>query len=506
MASRTTFAGAAALAILFCACDQARTIQGEAVPAGSPARCTACHGDRARIASSDADPLIAAAPPAGLFGEADAAQRAVGAHQAHLRGGASRGAVACASCHALPAGTDHPRQEQGKLTFSGVARTATWPGALAFDPPPAPPRWNGAAPGGPATCSGTYCHGNFPNGAGAVEISWTAGSAPCGSCHALPPPDPHPPVGGDPDGCADCHPGAGTAPSHVNGRLEVAVPGHDASWVDVASPGFHAFAADLGLAACTRCHGATLGGGAFVPGCGSCHDRDLPPGVPSWRASCTMCHGGEDGGSGAPPRATWGRAGDAVRVGAHTSHVQASHALAAPMGCGACHVTPADALDAGHVDGPTATVAFGALASEGTSPSWSRGEATCSSTYCHGATLPGGTTTSPIWTVVDGTQVACGTCHGNPPLSGRHGPHVVSWSVPCFACHPRTPGRPFDPSLHVNGAKDMNPSPTASMYGGFADWDPDAAGPGTLTGTATGCHGATNYWKGAPPPPRYGCQ
>ncbi|HEY6004579.1 MAG TPA: CxxxxCH/CxxCH domain-containing protein, partial [Anaeromyxobacter sp.] len=496
---------AAALALLLAACGDARMIQGEAVPAGSLARCTACHGDRQRIASSGTDPLIAAAPPAGLLGAGDPGDRAVGAHQAHLRGGAFWSAVACASCHALPAGTDHPRQEQGKVTFSGVAATVAWPGARAFDPPPAP-SWNGAAPGGPATCSATYCHGSFPNGAGPVEISWTSGSAPCGSCHAVPPPDPHPPVGGETDRCAECHPGAGGGASHVNGRLEVSIPGHDASWIDPASPGFHAFTANLGLAACTRCHGATLDGGAFVPGCGSCHDRSLPAGVASWRTNCVMCHGGEADQTGAPPRATWGRAGDPVRVGAHRSHVGAAHALAEPLGCEACHAKPADALDAGHVDGPTATVAFGGLASKGTAPAWSRGEATCSSTYCHGATLAGGTNTSPIWTVLDGTQAACGTCHGNPPATGRHGQHVISWSVPCFACHPRVAGRPFDPSLHVNGTKDMNRSPDASVYGGFADWDPGAAGPGTLTGTATGCHGATNYWTGAPPPPRFGCQ
>ena len=44
-------------------------------------------------------------------------------------------------------------------------------------------------------------------------------------------------------------------------------------------------------------------------------------------------------------------------------------------------------------------VTFGDLATTaGATPTWDRPSATCSSVYCHGATLPGGTNTRPTWT------------------------------------------------------------------------------------------------------------
>lgn len=504
MAATNKAKGLLALALLLGACDRARVVEGEPVASDAAARCTSCHGDGARLASADTDPLIAAAPPSGLFGGTERTDRGVGAHQRHLRAGEFWPAVPCGSCHVVPGGIEHARQAQGRVTFSARASTASWPSALVFDPPPAPPSWDGAATGGAPTCTAVYCHGNFPNGAGAVSISWTSGSAPCGSCHGIPPPDPHPPVGTDPAGCADCHPSPFSGGTHLNGQLDLSVQSHGAGWMDAASPGFHAFSADEGLGPCARCHGEALAGGRLVPGCGSCHDRDLPAGVATWRTNCTMCHGGTDDASGAPPRTTWGQSADAVRVGAHRSHVEATHGLAQPLDCTACHVKPADALDAGHVDGPTATVAFGDLPRTGTTPAWSRQDATCSATYCHGATLAGGTSTAPIWTKVDGSQAACGACHGDPPSTGRHSQHVVSFGILCETCHPRAYPSLVDPALHVNGAKDLTATPT--RFGGFADWSAVAAGAGTLQGTATACHGGTYYWVGAPPPPRFGCQ
>ncbi len=163
------------------------------------------------------------------------------------------------------------------------------------------------------------------------------------------------------------------------------------------------------------------------------------------------------------------------------------------------------------MDAATATVTFAGLALTGippaaTQPSWSRATATCASTYCHGATLLGGTATAPNWTLLDGSQAACTACHGSPPSTGRHAVHAISFGLYCETCHPIAAGRPVDPALHVNGAKDMNQSPTASRFGGFADWNAAAAGAGTLRGTATGCHGGIYYWTGSPPPGRYGCQ
>jgi predicted CxxxxCH...CXXCH cytochrome family protein len=300
--------------------------------------------------------------------------------------------------------------------------------------------------------------------------------------------------------CAACHPCG--APAN-----------HPLAWMDTTSSGFHAYSANQGLASCQECHGANLdgAGGTTTIACAQCH---RPSGSGRDFGTCTGCHGGTDNASGAPPVATWGHAGDPgrgggtldpVRVGAHTAHVS-SGPVTVGFDCSVCHVKPASMLDAGHVDGATATVTFGGVASTGTTPAWNRATATCASTYCHGATLVGGTATSPNWTVLDGSQAICTACHGNPPITGRHAPHSISWGVRCEVCHPNLPGYLVDPALHVNGAKNMNRSPTATRFGGFADWNPAAVGPGTLQGTATGCHGGIYYWTGSPPPGRFGCQ
>ncbi|HEU0055425.1 MAG TPA: hypothetical protein VFQ39_19695, partial [Longimicrobium sp.] len=144
--------------------------------------------------------------------------------------------------------------------------------------------------------------------------------------------------------CATCHP-CGAAGNHA------------LSWMDQGDPNFHAYSANAGLASCQTCHGAKLDGvgGTTTLGCGQCHGA-------TWMTSCTMCHGGTDNATGAPARATWGNAADAVRIGAHTAHVGATHALSPAFDCGVCHVKPADAFAAGHIDGATATVAFAGVA------------------------------------------------------------------------------------------------------------------------------------------------
>ncbi|HEX9052048.1 MAG TPA: hypothetical protein VF841_16070, partial [Anaeromyxobacter sp.] len=75
----------------------------------------------------------------------------------------------------------------------------------------------------------------------------------------------------------------------------------------------------------------------------------------------------------------------------------------------------------------------------------------------------------------------------------------------CQSCHQRVLPYQYDPALHVNGQPNLDPSPSANQFGGFASWNAAAAGPGTLVGTSTGCHGGIYYWKGSPPS-GFGCQ
>ena len=266
--------------------------------------------------------------------------------------------------------------------------------------------------------------------------------------------------------CAQCHP-CGAAPHH------------DASWMDPASAGFHAPAANAGLANCQPCHGAALDGlgGTTSIACAACHGA-------AWTTSCTMCHGGVDNQTGAPPKATWGNAADPVRVGTHTSHLGATHGLSQPVACGACHVTPADALSPDHVDQGTATVTFGGLATQGgATPAWSRAGPTCAGTYCHGATLSGGAQTTPVWTLGDGSQRACGSCHGAPPPA----PHPANAS--CDRCHPGYTATSVVQATHVDGQLDYTVS-CASCHG-----DPSRAAtalnPQLPAAPPVGTHGET---------------
>jgi predicted CxxxxCH...CXXCH cytochrome family protein len=144
-----------------------------------PTACNGCHGS----ATSNA-------PPQDVAGETATSARGVGAHQTHLSPSFSR-PVACNECHVVPTGVFDPghfdSDRPAELTFSGVAVTA---GTPAFDG---------------TTCTNAYCHGaTFPSGGSNPEPMWTeTNQAPCGGCHGLPPPPPHPTLGTLT--CTDCH-------------------------------------------------------------------------------------------------------------------------------------------------------------------------------------------------------------------------------------------------------------------------------------------------------------
>lgn len=237
-----------------------------------------------------------------------------------------------------------------------------------------------------------------------------------------------------------------------------------------------------------------IGAAAALAACGS--PRPLAGGSTE---TCTTCHGdaarpptaANPALPAAPPFAADGSSDTGARgVGAHLSHLL-DGPLRLAVACSECHVVPTTPASPGHLDGG-AILTFGPLATaSGSAPSWNGRAASCSSVYCHGATLASGASTSPIWTRVDGTQAACGTCHGLPPDTGQHVFHVVSMSRDCSICHPPdyvalAAPQTVDPALHVNGVKDL------SLLG----WNPDATKLGSTTqrGTSAGCHGGTRYW------------
>jgi predicted CxxxxCH...CXXCH cytochrome family protein len=439
---------------------------------GGLSLCSGCHGsDRS------------SAPPRDLQGHLDRSFVGVGAHQPHLTAPSGLAApLYCEFCHTIPDGLFAEGHLDGQVTVSGyTGQVPVWRTA-ATDP-----GWT-APDAATATCATSYCHGAFPGGNADNRPLWTqTGQAACGSCHGLPPGAPHPPVGAALTGCAICHPATVDASGalvriaaggkHLDGAVEV-LDGHASGWMVPASPTFHALSANEGLSGCTPCHGEDLAGGFVGVGCGSCHDASLPPGVASWQTSCVMCHGGVDNATGAPPRTTWGAGGDAVRVGAHTAH------LAAGVTCAACHVVPPDARAPGHVDPSPAEVIFSGLATAGgASPAWDRAGATCVASYCHGATLLGGSTPAPRWTGTD--QAACGGCHGLPPaaLPGPSHP-VYVFQAPCVGCHPgSTTVDAGGASVILPGGQHLDGAEQHTFTGHVAGW----AVPGTA-GTVGGLH------------------
>jgi predicted CxxxxCH...CXXCH cytochrome family protein len=386
--------------------------------------CASCHGDEGRAGSD----LVKAAPPVGTGGETATTEVAVGAHLAHVLGGPIAGPVECTSCHEVP---QDPAHSDGtvELRFAGVAVTGGL--APAFDE-------------GARTCSNTWCHGTRLAGGTLKLPVWTTvdgTQAACGTCHGFPPAKaPHTAAS---TGCGVCHPGTvngdGTVNVagglHVDGTVEVNDV-HPAGW---AAPTVHGYAANAGLDGCRACHGADLAGGVTGISCASCHGA-------GWQGDCTFCHGDRNRASDrpAPPVGTQGElATSEVAVGAHQRHLGGG-ALRGPTPCAECHATP---NDLGHVNG-TVELTFGPVArANGSTPSFTAQD-TCAATWCHGAGLRGGSHTEPLWTKVDGSEAACGTCHGTPPPA----PHPQLSQ--CRACHPDTMAT--DTTIDVAGGKHVN--------------------------------------------------
>jgi predicted CxxxxCH...CXXCH cytochrome family protein len=268
----------------------------------------------------------------------------------------------------------------------------TW-GALA--------KADGAAPAwdrSTATCSTVYCHGATLPGGTVTEPVWTkvdGTQAGCGTCHGTPPPWPHPAK----TDCTTCH----TFTVKPDGTIDVA-------------------------------------GGMHING-----QVDLD----ETKLTCISCHGSAS--NPAPPAGTRGESTtDQHAVGAHQQHLAPS-TWHRDGQCADCHAVPQSVT---HATGQTTFSWGGVSKAGGANPSYDAGAHTCSSVYCHGATI-GGAAGTPLWTKVDGTQAACGTCHGLPPPA----PHPQSTS--CQGCHPSvitsfTTGSPpsavwNDKNKHITG-------------------------------------------------------
>jgi predicted CxxxxCH...CXXCH cytochrome family protein len=515
-----------------------------------PPGCMKLHEQKetdADVAKRPGDALSRSAPPFDLLRQTAVGYPGVGAHSIHLNASETHGAVACDECHVVPDSVDAPGHADdarpADITFGALARTG-----------PRHPTYDVKT----RTCANSYCH----------REAWPVWSAPrtsaeaCGSCHGLPPPEPHPQsdrcsvchadviaadrhfidperhvdgivdyaadsctvchgsegdpappfdtsgndaitalgvgahqahlLGGDngrPLECGECHrvPERVEEPTHVDGLpAEVSFTGVAASmgrephwnesgatcsnsWCHSPSPGDDRASPVWNVEArldCTSCHGAPPPAPhPQMTTCSLCHaevvgsddhtivDRSRHVnGVVevAFDRSCNACHGGDNA---APPMDLLGNTRTtASGVGAHQTHVLGTE-RSRPVPCGECHVVPDDIFDPGHFDtARPAELAFSGVAlANGASPTYENG--TCGSTSCHGAVFSdgnpsGGSNTTPTWTHVDGTEAACGSCHGLPPPPPHPGPY------PCDNCHGDIAhdGITFThPELHVDG-------------------------------------------------------
>ncbi|MBI5477266.1 MAG: hypothetical protein HY906_00335 [Deltaproteobacteria bacterium] len=369
-------------------------------------QCTACHGDPGRAG----DALRRAAPPVGVHldgpGRSDTGYPGVGAHEAHLGAGRLSRALDCNECHVVPMvdgqlATDAP----GHLgTRAPEGDPSSLRADLVFGGRAVAGGVNAAYDYDQHTCT-TYCHGATLAGGRNTSPEWTrvdGSQAACGTCHGMPP----------------------TSAGH---------PQSDRCW---------------------SCHPSMKADGVIDPALHIDGTVDLTP------VNCHSCHGSDD--NAAPPVDTEGRSHTSLRsVGAHQAHVTEGP-LARAFDCSECHAAPDPTDLYAHIDG-TPEVAFGSLSSTfDVAPAWN---GTTCTTYCHGPPQGGGSNHAPEWTRGDGSQAACGTCHGLPPESADH-----PQSNKCSLCHP-TVDRNLDfvdKARHVDGVVDVTDDWTCNRCHGSA--------------------------------------
>jgi predicted CxxxxCH...CXXCH cytochrome family protein len=189
---------------------------------------------------------------------------------------------------------------------------------------------------------------------------------------------------------------------------------------------------------------------------------------------CNSCHGNAT--NAAPPKDLQGNTSvSSPGVGAHQSHLLASHTLSAAVACNECHTVPALYSDAGHLDvtasaevtfqGDVVTSNLAALAGSAR-PAYSHTTLKCDNTYCHGY-FPNGNKAAPSWTDDSGQYRACGSCHGDPsqttignkalPKTSANGGFHPN-NTNCSVCHAKTINASYQLNTlrHINGQIDFN--------------------------------------------------
>ena len=199
-------------------------------------------------------------------------------------------------------------------------------------------------------------------------------------------------------------------------------------------------------ARCDRCHGDPPEGHVSSD-CASCHPSDTHiDGAIDVGVECTDCHG------------------TVPDSGAHRAHLTPGD-FADAFDCVDCHAVPSERDAPGHIDSdrPAELTFTTSVATGRTTASWDG--ARCSDVGCHGGGFDAPSNLTPVWT--ETATVACGDCHGLPPLAVRGGEsyHYPTGSEDCGGCHagpdrvPITIGTssiaPEGRARHIDGCVDL---------------------------------------------------
>jgi predicted CxxxxCH...CXXCH cytochrome family protein len=423
-----------------------------------------CHRDAAMAQKVSGTWGVASADRCGAC---HASRPATGSHSAHF----DAGFAVCGTCHkgAVEGSAASDAHVNG---YIDVYKSA--PGDMGY------PQNKGYNTAG-ATCTAGSCHDDG-RGTFVASPQWGTHVANCSACHATRPSTgthtSHINVGMT---CGNCHKGAvegSTAPvEHMDGNVDV----YKVSAGDLGYPSDKSKGSAFTSCSASSCHG-TL---------------SKSWGVSTSNAQCTKCHGnptalanyssadsrqaapgyGVTGvGTGQQTGTVTSKVSSDAKVGAHDTHLRALNNLGKPAVCSDCHTVPAVAFISGHMNGSVDMVWSNLAKNKETVtgskipytfgageivPSYTGGQ--CSNTYCHGATLPGGTNKNPSWTdgnYLTGTSADCDKCHGYPPTSSARYPHTAQ-DTTCTQCHPHNGTRDStDPLLgrdfHMNGKIEAN--------------------------------------------------
>jgi predicted CxxxxCH...CXXCH cytochrome family protein len=209
--------------------------------AKSPEACNTCHG----VFHGHASDTLSWAPPRAINGDTTESSTGVGVHQAHLRAGEISNVIECKQCHRIPSSvsmTGHLDALPTEIVQFDSSLAGLKTANRTFDPQP-------VFDPNTATCSNTYCHGNWKSRASdaidnfaysdsvmvgnsftPVWTDTTGAAAQCGTCHGTsssPAPTGHIDVG-DATSCGGCHVGVvdetgkiADKTLHMNGKVNV---------------------------------------------------------------------------------------------------------------------------------------------------------------------------------------------------------------------------------------------------------------------------------------------